>query len=103
MDFQYVGGGVGVRDLAYLMGALSSPLLEQRGEELLGVYFARLLACIEDPHIGSAVEAEWRSLFDVAWADFERFMTGWGGGQGTRRRPFSAARVQAGLDQVRAR
>ena len=91
-----------MRDLAYLMGALSEPLLSERGEALIGKYFERLLEHVESPRIGRDLEEEWRGLFDVAWADFERFMAGWGGGLGTRRRAFNEAHVQGGLARVGA-
>lgn len=70
VDFQYVGGGVGVRDLAYLLHGLPA------GDEarLAEAYFADLAA-----RAGHAVVEEWRALYPVAVADFERFLAGWAG------------------------
>jgi len=63
VDFQYVGGGVGVCDVAYLLSG------EPNEEELLDRYFAQL---------GDAdVEREWRALYPIASADFYRFIAGW--------------------------
>lgn len=80
VDFQYCGGGVGVRDVAYLLGScLDEEGLERDVERLLVAYFAALRAaakhvCEDDQN---AVEAEWRALWPWAVADFERFLAGW--------------------------
>lgn len=73
VDFQYVGGGVGVRDLAYLLHGLD------RDDEarLVERYFEDLGA-----HVSSAVVDEWRALYPVAAADFVRFLAGWAGSYG---------------------
>ena len=81
VDFQYVGGGCGMKDVAYL---LSSP---RRGAEALearhlDTYFARLReALAEAPSASSidvdALEAEWRGLYPIACADYYRFLAGW--------------------------
>ncbi len=67
VDFQYVGGGPGIKDVAYLLRG------ESRVEEALEVYFAALRAA----GAGDA-EEEWRGLYAVAVRDFERFLDGWG-------------------------
>lgn len=64
VDFQYVGGGCGMKDVAYLLGA------DERG---LDFYFECLRARVDNPDL----EAEWRSLFPIARADFDRFLDGW--------------------------
>ncbi len=69
VDFQYVGGGVGVKDVAYLLWGE-----DRRGTERgLDVYFAELRRRGVEP----AVEQEWRALFPWAVADFARFVAGW--------------------------
>lgn len=84
VDFQYVGGGVGVKDLAYFLGSALSPReCEARAAGWLDVYFAELRRALEAR--GSSVdalalEAEWRTLYPVAWADFYRFLLGWAPG-----------------------
>ena len=84
VDFQYVGRGCGMKDVAYFIGsclheadceALEAPLLEY--------YFAALgqHLRVKQPDVDvSAVEAEWRALYPVAWADFHRFLKGWSPG-----------------------
>jgi hypothetical protein len=81
VDFQYVGGGPGMRDVAYLLsGESSSAAIEQRH---LDAYFKRLREEVarHQPSIDAgAVESEWRALYPIALADFQRFLAGWGGG-----------------------
>ncbi len=74
VDFQYVGGGSGVKDVAYLLhGAVSA------GEEraFLDAYFAKLRAALPTGVDADALEAEWRGLYPIAARDFERFLAGW--------------------------
>jgi hypothetical protein len=75
VDFQYVGGGVGVQDLAYLLYGSS------RGQsaQLIGTYFDHLRAALPAAIDAAALEAEWRGLFAVAIDDFRRFLDGWSG------------------------
>ncbi len=81
VDFQYPGGGVGVQDLAYFLGScLQESQLESLTDELLDYYFQILRLAVNNKHPqvnGTALEAEWRSLYDIAWADFQRFLQGW--------------------------
>ncbi len=81
LDFQYVGGGCGMKDVAYFIGScLDEASCEAREEELLDAYFESLSAALHrrQPAIeASAVESEWRELFPVAWTDFHRFLKGW--------------------------
>jgi hypothetical protein len=69
VDFQYAGGGVGVRDVAYLLD----------GEEgkALDTYFRYLRGALGSKVNAGAVEAEWRALYPVAHQDFRRFLAGW--------------------------
>ncbi|MEN0068130.1 MAG: choline kinase [Myxococcota bacterium] len=70
VDFQYVGGGCGLKDVAYFLGScLDEEALFRDADLWLDHYFARL----ERPHL----EAAWRPVWPHAWADFERFMAGW--------------------------
>jgi len=81
VDFQYAGGGCGMKDVAYFLGScLNARQCEQWEAELLDVYFAELRSALQ--RYGKqvdmqAVEAEWRELFPIAWADFDRFLLGW--------------------------
>ena len=90
VDFQYVGGGCGMKDLAYFISScLSDDQCEQRESELLNRYFQFLktsLASMNDATSSAAIrafadlETEWRSLYPFAWADFYRFLAGWSPG-----------------------
>ena len=84
VDFQYVGGGCGMKDLAYFIGScLDESACQQQEAELLEHYFATLRSALarKHPTINSAaVETEWRTLFPVAWTDFHRFLKGWSPG-----------------------
>ncbi len=84
VDFQYVGGGCGMKDVAYFIGScLYEDECEAYEGELLGFYFASLKDAIKAGSKdidAAAVEDEWRSLYDLAWTDFHRFMKGWSPG-----------------------
>ena len=84
VDFQYVGKGVGVKDLAYLLGCcFSENQLFKYENPLLTYYFAQLSQALEHYKIDCefiALEKEWRSLYPLAWADFFRFLQGWSPG-----------------------
>lgn len=84
VDFQYVGGGCGMKDVAYFLSSLSDvDACEAEAEGHLDHYFALLraaLAELERPVDPDAVEAEWRALYPLAWADFFRFLAGWSPG-----------------------
>ena len=77
VDFQYVGGGCGVKDVAYLLHGEVPPREEAA---LLDGYFAALREALEGTTVEvAALEAEWRALYPVARADFIRFLAGWAG------------------------
>jgi serine/threonine protein kinase len=74
VDFQYVGGGPGIRDVAYLLHG-SSRADESRA---LDLYFSELRpALTNDSKSADEIEQEWRTLYPTASADFERFLRGW--------------------------
>jgi len=81
VDFQYVGGGCGMKDVAYFLGScLSDHDHEQLEGVLLDEYFSALRSALVDSgkHVDvEALEQEWRALFPVAQADFYRFLVGW--------------------------
>ncbi len=80
VDFQYVGGGCGMKDFAYFISScFSDSECEQREASLLEMYFGFLRAALADD-IADAVEEEWRTLYPFAWADFHRFLAGWSPG-----------------------
>ena len=79
VDFQYIGGGCGMKDLAYFVGScLRDEDCEKHEDYLLDLYFDELRETgIEE---FEAIEKEWRRMYDYAWADFHRFLKGWSPG-----------------------
>ncbi len=79
VDFQYVGGGCGMKDVVYLLGScLSEAQCERWQNELLTYYFTELKQALAGSGLGrDELEREWRSLFAIAWTDFYRFLDGW--------------------------
>lgn len=81
VDFQYVGGGVGVKDVAYLIGSCYTEEASERLETaLLAHYFGELRRALllYKPTVDFlALETDWRALYPVAWVDFHRFLKGW--------------------------
>lgn len=97
VDFQYVGGGPGIKDVAYFISScLDEDECEARESELLDFYFAELSSLLDDAR---AVEGEWRALYPVAWADFYRFLAGWRPGHWKMHR-YSARLVREVLDRL---
>jgi len=84
VDFQYVGGGCGMKDVAYFIGScLYEADCERHESILLDYYFRQLKLSLKAHAIAvdtEAVEQEWRSLYPVAWTDFHRFVKGWSPG-----------------------
>lgn len=71
VDFQYVGGGCGVRDVAYFLQGAADPLAG------LNHYFSELRVSLSADVDADALEVEWRMLYPWAVADFQRFLAGW--------------------------
>lgn len=79
VDFQYVGGGCGMKDLAYFVGScLNEKECEALEPQILDTYFRYLHRALGAKN--EALENEWRPLYRVAWADFHRFLKGWSPG-----------------------
>lgn len=85
VDFQYVGGGAGVKDVAYLLnGCLAPRDCAALVPRYLDDYFRELRQALVEAGASvdvGALEREWRELFPVAWVDFYRFLLGWAPGQ----------------------
>lgn len=81
VDFQYVGGGCGMKDVAYFLGScLSGRECEVHETALLNFYFKKLrtaLTSTGDDFNLEELEQEWRSMYPLACADFMRFLLGW--------------------------
>lgn len=79
VDFQYVGGGCGMKDVAYFVGScLNEQDSERYEDQILDSYFSYLQSELTSPN--ESLEKEWRALYRVAWADFHRFLKGWSPG-----------------------
>ncbi len=84
VDFQYVGRGVGMKDLVYFVGScLNEAACEAYEDAILETYFLQLKHALKISKKAvdiNVLEQEWRGLYDVAWADFHRFIKGWSPG-----------------------
>jgi len=87
VDFQYVGGGCGMKDLAYFIGSgLDEASCADQESELLDHYFTTLRTALHQHHPSLSTKAiadleeEWRALYPLAWTDFHRFLKGWSPG-----------------------
>ncbi|PAJ75266.1 hypothetical protein CJF42_06355 [Pseudoalteromonas sp. NBT06-2] len=79
VDFQYVGGGVGIKDVMLLLSSMPQTLMKNE-TVYLDFYFAKLAKYLSRYH--DYIDAldvckQWRSLYKFAWADFVRFLKGW--------------------------
>ena len=105
VDFQYVGAGVGVVDLAYFLGScLSGRELKTHGDALFEQYLSDLSEALLDQgkldqQGTDALVAEWRRLYPIAWADFERFLQGWSPGH-PKLNSYSAEMTRAALEPL---
>ena len=81
VDFQYVGAGSGVKDLAYLVGScLSQEQLIEFDPLILPEYLNHLQQALAHYQVAvdfNALKAESYQLYPIAWADFYRFLLGW--------------------------
>jgi hypothetical protein len=103
VDFQYVGGGAGIKDVAYFLSSALSPReCERHADACLDRYFAELRSALafRAPGVDApALEAEWRDLYPLAWADFYRFLLGWASGQ-YEYDAYSRSQVRSALDAL---
>jgi len=79
-----VGGGCGMKDVAYFIGScLYEDECEQFQDDLLDYYFSALKQAL-NRHKSIVdwyqLEYDWRALYPVAWTDFHRFVKGWSPG-----------------------
>ena len=81
VDFQYVGGGCGMKDVAYFLGScLSSAECALYENALLDFYFSEFKKSFDRMKLEidfKALEQEWRVMYPIACADFTRFLMGW--------------------------
>jgi len=81
VDFQYVGGGCGIKDFAYFLGScLTSSECTIYQDELLDFYFSELESAFDKANHSfnfKELEEEWLKMYPIACTDFIRFMVGW--------------------------
>jgi len=81
LDFQYVGKGVGIKDVMLFLGScLNSEQLFSYETQLLDHYFSVLKQAMQTAGREQEYDelaSEWRKLYPFAWADFHRFLAGW--------------------------
>lgn len=105
VDFQYIGRGCAMKDVALFMSSAVKPEQCQVMEGwILDEYFAHLRRALNNyqPTLDVAdVEAEWRPLFSIAWADFQRFVKGWSPNH-WKINPYTEALAARALDTLKA-
>ena len=73
-----------MKDLAYFVGScFRDDESERREREVLNFYFKEIHAFVKQADkdvCPDELEADWRPLYRLAWADFHRFMKGWSPG-----------------------
>jgi aminoglycoside phosphotransferase (APT) family kinase protein len=78
-DFQYTGGGDGMKDIAYLItSSVQQRLLPDKEEELLRYYYERLKLRLSSSQVEVYTWEVAQERYSLAVADFVRFMAGWG-------------------------
>ncbi|TYQ18174.1 UNVERIFIED_CONTAM: putative homoserine kinase type II (protein kinase fold) [Acetivibrio alkalicellulosi] len=84
VDFQYVGGGCGMKDIAYFVDScLYDDECEKWEKDILDYYFKELKKALINNQKKldfDHLEMEWRELYPIAWTDFYRFLKGWAPG-----------------------
>ena len=100
VDFQYVGRGAAMKDVAYFVGScMSGPECQRKASDLLEVYFSALRPCLPGQVDAVALESEWRELYPLAWADFQRFMMGWSPGH-RKLSDYSDATTERAINRI---
>ena len=81
VDFQYVGAGIGVQDVAYFIGSAYSEEQQQALTPLLlDFYFCELSSALAGRLSENDIQLlvdEWRQKYAIVNADFLRFLKGW--------------------------
>lgn len=103
VDFQYVGSGCGMKDVTYLLSCMPGGIANEKQEStLLEHYFSVLRKTLRQVHpslASNVLEHEWRQLYPIAWADFERFLLGWAPGH-WKSTDYSAQQVKKALERI---
>jgi hypothetical protein len=85
VDFQYVGGGCGIKDVAYFFSSIwNAAECSAYADDALAFYFVALRNALTEhgrDRDAPAIQTEWADLYPFAWSDFQRFLCGWAPGQ----------------------
>lgn len=101
VDFQYVGQGCGMKDVAYFISScFEQEACEQYEEELLQHYFKHLEVSIGNTIDFQEVKKERSTLYRYAWADFYRFLDGWSPGH-WKMHEYSKKLTEEVLDELK--
>ena len=101
VDFQYVGKGCGMKDVAYLISScFDDAACEAHETTLLRHYFETLRGALKNSDINyTEIEKEWRTMYIFAWADFYRFLDGWNPGH-WKMHPYSERMAQEAINEL---
>ena len=103
VDFQYVGAGCGMKDVIYFFSScLSEADCFDHADRLLDFYFSVLDRALFDKFNADQryqLSKQWRSLYNFAWADFQRFLMGWSP-QHWKLNPYVDEKTNAALQQL---
>ncbi|MFA0309721.1 choline kinase [Vibrio splendidus] len=103
VDFQYVGHGCAMKDVALFMSSAVRPQdcaeLESHMLETYFRYLEEALAYYQPQLSFDEIEAAWRPMFYVAWADFQRFVKGWSP-EHWKINPYTEQLTQTVIDQL---
>ncbi|MEQ8552255.1 MAG: phosphotransferase [Cyclobacteriaceae bacterium] len=100
VDFQYVGRGCGMKDVAYFISScFDNQDCERYESELLDEYFNQLEMSLENYTEFQELKAEWMDLYAYAWADLYRFLDGWSPGH-WKLHGYSERMTQQVLDEL---
>ncbi|MEQ8906720.1 phosphotransferase [Ekhidna sp.] len=100
VDFQYVGKGCGMKDVAYFISSCFDEEQCQIHEEaLLSHYFNQLEISLGKYSDFQLVKEEWNDLYKYAWADFYRFLDGWNPGH-WKMHEYSERLTMKVIDQI---
>ncbi len=104
VDFQYVGKGCGMKDVALLLSSvLTFTESEAKISGLLDDYFNALVSStlVHQPQICTTTLVQtWRPLYSIAWADFQRFVKGWSPNH-VKINPYTEALTLKALNQLK--
>lgn len=101
VDFQYVGKGCGMKDVAYFISScFAEAQCAQYESELLNHYFKVLEIALDKSIDFQPLKEEWSALYKYAWADLYRFLDGWSPGH-WKMHGYSEGLVKQVLEEVK--